>query len=72
MDDQEIVDTYGMLVVGAAELPEGDPRNSLIAISRICFAEFVGMTRYAVENGLIETQTSDNGFQPQFGKEDEK
>lgn len=65
--DQEIVDIFALLITGQAQLPQGDPRAALIAISNICLEQFVAMTRYGYEKGLLQ-EAPHNGFEPQFAR----
>lgn len=68
--DQEIVDSFAMLLVGAAELPEGDPRAALIAIAQICLEQFVGITRFGYQAGHLQ-EVPTNGFEPKFVRPDD-
>lgn len=66
MTDQDIVDDFAKLIIGQSVLIPGDPRTSLIQIATICLHEFVGMTRYAYEHGLIQNTEPAPEFEPQF------
>lgn len=65
MTDQEIVDQFARCIIGMAALPAGDPRTPSVAIASIALNQFVAMTRYAAENGLLEAPPT-NGFEPEF------
>lgn len=67
MTDQEIVDNFAMLITGQASLVPGDPRTAMIIIAQICLQEFVGLTKYAIEHGLVDVSPT-NGFEPTFAR----
>ena len=69
--DQEIVDIFALLITGQAQLPEGDPRQALVSITTICLDQFLNMTRYGYEQGLLQ-EVPENGFKPQFVRPEEE
>jgi hypothetical protein len=68
--DQEIVDAFAMLIVGAAELEENDPRLALVTIASICLNQFVLLTKFGYEKGMLQEVPENQEFQPKFVRQE--